>query len=54
LGGAPNAVGQPQKILLAVSSWAWISSPITASKESDLKVKSSKLKVKNLGQELQP
>jgi hypothetical protein len=31
LGGAPNRVEQPQKILVAVSSWAWISSPMTAS-----------------------
>jgi len=31
LGPAPNAVLQPQKIFDAVSSCAWISSPITAS-----------------------
>src|SRR6185369_6409444 len=31
LGGAPNAVLQPQKILDAVRSCAWISRPITAS-----------------------
>ena len=31
LGGAPKPVAQPQKILLAVSRWAWTSNPITAS-----------------------
>ena len=31
LGGAPNAVLQPQKIFDAVSSCAWISRPMTAS-----------------------
>src|SRR5437588_2002253 len=30
-GGAPNSVLQPQNILLAVSSSAWTSMPITAS-----------------------
>jgi hypothetical protein len=28
-GGAPKAVEQPQKILVLVLSWAWISSPMT-------------------------
>src|SRR3954465_10695870 len=32
-GGAPNFVEQPQKILLAVSSWTCTSSPITGSYE---------------------
>src|ERR1017187_4417144 len=31
LGGAPKLVGQPQKILVAVASWTWTSSPITGS-----------------------
>jgi hypothetical protein len=31
LGGAPNAVLQPQKIFDTVWSWAWISRPITGS-----------------------
>jgi hypothetical protein len=31
LGGAPNAVEQAQKIFVSVFSWAWTSSPITAS-----------------------
>src|SRR4029077_19948808 len=31
-GSAPNRVEQPQKILVAVSSCAWISSPMTGSK----------------------
>jgi hypothetical protein len=31
LGGAPNAVEHPQKILDFVLSWAWTSSPITDS-----------------------
>src|SRR6266404_4161901 len=31
LGAAPNCVEQPQKILLAVRSWTWTSSPITGS-----------------------
>src|SRR5688572_18514223 len=30
-GGAPKSVRQPQKILVAVRSCAWISSPMTAS-----------------------
>ena len=30
-GGAPKAVLQPQKILVRVRSWAWISSPMTGS-----------------------
>ena len=30
-GGAPNRVLQPQKIFVSVSSWAWISRPMTAS-----------------------
>jgi hypothetical protein len=34
LGGAPKRVAQPQKILLAVSRWAWTSNPITASYSS--------------------
>ena len=29
VGAAPNAVEQPQKILLRVRSWAWTSSPMT-------------------------
>src|SRR4051812_29627753 len=33
-GGAPNAVLQPQKILDAVSSCAWISRPTTGSKST--------------------
>ena len=32
-GGAPKVVGHPQKILLAVRSCAWISRPMTGSKE---------------------
>jgi hypothetical protein len=35
LGGAPNAVEQEQKILVFVFSWAWTSSPITASNPID-------------------
>src|SRR5688572_27021377 len=35
-GGAPNVVLQPQKILLAVSSWQWISRPMTGSSEDTL------------------
>lgn len=31
LGGAPNAVSHPQKILVVVRSCAWISRPMTAS-----------------------
>ena len=31
LGGAPNWVEQPQKILVAVLSWACTSSPMTGS-----------------------
>src|SRR3569832_2955795 len=31
LGGAPYAVAAPEKILLLVASWAWISSPMTVS-----------------------
>src|SRR6478672_6004376 len=31
LGGAPNCVEQPQKILVCVSSWTCTSSPITGS-----------------------
>ena len=30
-GGAPKLVGQPQKILVAVASWTWTSSPMTGS-----------------------
>src|SRR5262249_60591369 len=30
-GGAPNPVGHPQKIFVAVANWACTSSPITAS-----------------------
>ncbi len=30
-GSAPNAVDEPEKILLAVVSWACVSSPITTS-----------------------
>src|SRR3569833_1607441 len=29
MGGAPYAVAAPEKILLLVASWAWISSPMT-------------------------
>ena len=32
-GGEPNAVLQPQKILVSVRSWAWISSPMTGSND---------------------
>lgn len=31
LGGAPKAVELLEKILVAVLSWQWVSSPITAS-----------------------
>src|SRR5690349_17132050 len=31
LGGSPNESSQPQNIFVAVDSWMWISSPITAS-----------------------
>jgi hypothetical protein len=31
-GSPPKAALQPQKILVSVSSWAWISSPMTGSK----------------------
>jgi hypothetical protein len=31
LGGAPNATPHPQNIFETVSSWAWISRPITVS-----------------------
>ena len=31
LGCAPKLVGQPQKILVAVASWTWTSSPMTGS-----------------------
>src|SRR3989442_13895730 len=34
LGGAPNAVGQVQKILLRVRSWACTSSPMTGSQSA--------------------
>src|SRR5712671_2309922 len=34
LGGAPNAVEQPQKILLLVRSCAWTSRPITGSQSA--------------------
>src|SRR5712671_1792375 len=34
LGGAPNAVEQPQKILLFVRSCAWTSSPMTGSQSA--------------------
>jgi hypothetical protein len=34
-GGDPNVVLQPQKILLAVSSWQWISRPMTGSNAED-------------------
>src|SRR4051812_16712327 len=37
LGSAPNAALQPQKIFVAVSSWAWISRPMTASNVSGAK-----------------
>ena len=30
-GAAPNAVDEPEKILLRVASWAWISRPMTVS-----------------------
>jgi hypothetical protein len=30
-GGAPNSSLQPQNIFVSVSSWTWISSPITGS-----------------------
>ena len=31
LGGAANAVGQPQNIFERVRSWAWTSRPMTTS-----------------------
>ena len=34
LGGAPNSVGQPQNILVAVESSTWTSSPRTGSKRA--------------------
>ena len=33
-GGAPNAVLHPQKIFVSVSSWAWISRPMTGFERS--------------------
>src|SRR5690606_32816873 len=38
LGSAPKAVLAPEKILLAVLSWAWTSSPITTSQSALLMV----------------
>src|SRR5690606_9740908 len=38
LGSAPNAVLAPEKILLAVLSWAWTSSPMTTSQSDRLMV----------------
>jgi hypothetical protein len=34
LGGSPNRLRQAQKILVAVRSWTWTSSPMTGSKRA--------------------